>query len=135
MRSHLFVLPLLAVCLGVAGGCQKLNYEKSHKLEAHSLYDIEFSAPTYQQKVSVTIMPEASAVSAYLCKEADKDKVKNAIDTGKPPPAELLLASKVSEGAVEPYSFEATVPRGTAYVLVLKGGKKATEVKVKLVGR
>jgi hypothetical protein len=135
MRSPLFVLPLMAFCLSVAGGCQKLNFEKSYQLEPHGLQEVIFSAPAYQQKVSVTITPASSAVSAYLCKEGDVNQVKSALDADKQPPEALLIASRASKGAAEPYSLEATIPAKTGYALVLKGSGQATEVKVKLVGR
>ena len=126
---------LLTLMLLVSIGCQPLKYEKTFNLMPLETKDITFSAPSYAQKVMVTITPTNTGVSAYLCKSVDYPQVNKALDSEKEPPASLLLGSRVSKSGAESYSFEATVPAKTEYILALKNSKKTTEVKVLLVGR
>ncbi len=136
MRTRFSLLALLAALLA-ATGCQKLNYSKTVSVPMAVVREgIIFSPPAYEQKVTVTIEPQSAAVSAYLIKSSNQEAVEKFLDTNKEVPADLLLGSKVSKGDnPETYSFEATVPAKIEYVLLLKGGKKSTEVKVKVVGR
>jgi hypothetical protein len=136
VRIRLSALLLLAALLAAAAGCQKLTYEKTIHLDPGEVYEIEFSAPSYQQKVTVTIDPKTSGVSAYLLKSSDKAAVKGVLNKvkGGEPPASALLASRVSSGGPEKYTFEATAPAKTEYMLLLKSSK-STDVTVKLVGR
>lgn len=126
--------PLLALPLLLAG-CQRLNYESTLTLEPLSVREIAFSPPAYTQRLTVTITPTNTGVSSYLVKSADKTQVDRALQAEKEPAASLLLGSRVSKGAAETYSFDASVPAKTEYVLMLKGGPKSTEVKVKVAGR
>lgn len=128
-------LTLLATLLFTAAGCQRLNYKSSFKLEPLTVREVDFSAPAYEQRVTVTITPTNGAVSGYLIKSADKTAVGEALDREKDPAASLLLGSRVSKGGAETYSFDATVPAKTPYSLLLKADKKSTEVKVSVVGR
>jgi hypothetical protein len=130
---------LLAVALLVglfAAGCQKLSFEKTMEVPMGIVAaGLEFSPPTYKQSVTVTIEPQSASVSAYLVKTEEKDAVEKALFSDKEPPAAAVLGSRVSTGATETYSFDATVPAKQGYTLLLKGNKKkSTEVKVKVVG-
>jgi hypothetical protein len=133
MRSRLAIVSLVALLSLV--GCQKLNFEKTYNMQPLEVRDLIFTAPAYQQKVTVTITTTTAGVSSYLCKEDDQTRVMLSLNADKQPPASLLLGSRVSEHGAESYQFEATVPAKTPYVLLLKAGKQATEVKVKVVGR
>jgi hypothetical protein len=134
MRNRAGALAVLAAVL-LAGGCQKLNVEKTITLDPIDIHEIDVDPPAYQQKVTVTITPTSGPVSAYLCTEANKQVVKNALGRDKAPPADKVLGSRESKGGPEAYTFEATVPAKTAYSLLLKGGGKKTEAKIKLTGR
>jgi hypothetical protein len=134
MRNRPFLLFVLAALL-LAGGCQKLNFEQTISLKPIVVKEYSFDAPAYQQKVTVTVAPVTTGVSAYLCKESDKDAVERALQAEKEPAASQLLGSRVSKGGPDTYSFDATIPAKTSYTLFLKGGPKETEVKLKVVGR
>jgi hypothetical protein len=134
MRKRSGAVVVLAALL-LVGGCQKLNFEQTLTLKPTEVKPYLFDAPAYEQKVTVTVTPTATGVSAYLCRESDHEKVALQLEAEKEPQAALLLGSRVSKGAAETYSFDATVPAKTPYALLLKGGGKVTEVKVKLVGR
>lgn len=135
MRKSGWLMVLVAGLLSVTAGCQRLNYQKTFTLTPLIVQQIDFSEPAYAQKLAVTIQPTTGSVSAYLVKSADAERVERALQSDKEPPASLLLASRVSRGAAEEYTFEATVPAKTAYTLLLKGGSKPTEVKVSVIGR
>jgi hypothetical protein len=137
MHTRFAVLALVAGIL-VASGCQKLNFEKTYNVGQNLVSEqIIFSAPAYDQKVTVTIEPVSGPVSAYLMKSSDHKAVDDALNHQKEPSPSLLLGSRVSpkNGPAEAYSFDATVPAKTEYVLLLKAGLKSTEVKVKVVGK
>jgi hypothetical protein len=133
MRTRLSVLFVLAGLLMTAG-CQRLNYDKSFSLQPMSTQQIDFDPPSYSQKLSVSITPDKAGVSAYLIKTADKAAVLKVLDAEKEPEASQLLASKVSKGAAETYTLDASVPAKTGYTLILKT-VKPTDVKVKVTGR
>jgi hypothetical protein len=132
MLSRLSVL--IAPALLVAG-CQKLADERTVKVAPMDIYKISFSAPSYKQKVTATVAPEGAAVSAYLVKDSDVEAVEKALNAEKEPEGAPLLSGKVSKGDPETYTLEAEAPAGTAYTLILKGGAKQAEVKLKVVGR
>lgn len=134
MPTRLLAL-LLFAALALTAGCQRLNYKSSPKLDPLTVHAIDFTAPAYEQRLTVSVAPVNAGVSAYLIKSADKEAVSQALDAEKEPAASLLLGSRVSKGAAETYTFDATVPAKTPYSLLLKGGKKSTEVKVSVVGR
>jgi hypothetical protein len=98
---------------------------------------IIFSAPAYEQKVTVTIEPKSAPVSAYLIKSSDEKAVVVALLREKQPAPSLLLGGRAApnKGPAKAYSFDATVPAKTEYILLIKGGLKSTEVKVKVVGK
>jgi hypothetical protein len=128
----------VAVTLGLLAlsGCQKLNYEKKHSLPATSSVPVEFDAPRYNQKLTVTVKPTAAPVSAYLCTKDNLEKVDRiATLTKKEPGSDLVLGGAKGKGPDEEISFEATVPAKTEFVLLLVNHGKTNEVSVKVVGR
>ena len=135
MRSTKGTMLLLAALLVGLAGCQKLNYSKTFTLGPGNMEDLHFDPPAYNQRVTVTIAPTNGAVSAYLVKESDFDKVSASLKRNAEPAASLVLGSRVSRGVAEEYSFEASVPAKTEYALVIKCDMKQTDVKVTVVGR
>jgi hypothetical protein len=126
-------LAFLLAALLLAGGCQRLNFERSVELNALATHVFEFDPPRYEQKVAVTVTPVEGPVSAYLVKASEVKAVEKALNDNKDLPA--VLASKESKEKAEEYTLEATVPAKTAYALVLYPTKKRTNVKVKVIGR
>jgi hypothetical protein len=94
-----------------------------------------FDAPEAEPKLTVSIAPKAGGVSAYLFKESDGDRVENAVNAEREPPAKLLLAGKKSEDAAKTYTLKATIPAKTSYTLLLKVVAKETDAWIKVVGR
>jgi hypothetical protein len=135
MRKAGWVALLVGAVLAPAAGCQRLNYHKTFSLGPLVVQELEFSAPAYAQKVTVTITPTSAGVSAYLVKASDMEAVGRSLQVDKEPAASLLLGSRVSKGQPETYSFEATVPAKTEYALLLKNSAKSTQVQVSVVGR
>lgn len=128
-------LAIVVLLIALTAGCQRLNYKSTFTLKPTEVETRYFDAPAYHQKVQVTIAPTATGVSAYLIKEDDEIAVRMKLQADKEPEASKLLGGRVSRGAPETYSFEATVPSKTKYCLYLKGGSQATDVTVTVVGR
>lgn len=124
-------------CLVLLAGCQRLNFESTYKVGPGEVKPLEFDPPRYAQKLSVTVTPTAAPVSAYVVKKGDVDAVEKALYAQKEPSASLLLGSRVSSGTeAETYSFDASVPPGTEYSLLLSNqSRKPTDVKVQVKGR
>jgi hypothetical protein len=125
------------VMVVLLAGCQRLNYEKDHTVKATGPTVLEFDAPRYEQKLTVTIRPSNAACSAYIGKQDDQSAIENALNAGKEPAASMLFGSRSSKGKTpEEYSFDATVPAKVPYVLLLRTeGFKDNLVNVKVVGR
>jgi hypothetical protein len=136
MRSRFLALAVLGSLL-TTNGCQKLNVEKTVNVQMGIPQEaFTVDPPRYQQKVTVTVEPQAASVSAYLIKSEEKDAVEKALQSDKDPPDAAVLGSRISKGDTEIYSFDATVPAKQGYTLMLKGNKKkSTDVKIKLVGK
>ena len=130
-------LILCSLVLASLAGCQRLSWSATNPdLGPKGVATYEFSAPAYEQRVTVSVKPDDAAVSAYLVKESDKDAVAKILDAiSSEPPANLVLGSRASEGEPETYSFDATVPAKVPYVLFLRGGKKTTSVNVTVTGK
>jgi hypothetical protein len=129
---------LVAVALGLAAlsGCQKLSHEQTLSLDAHSSKALEFGAPRYNQKVTVTVKPTSGPVSAYLCTLDNKQQVEDALMRDKEPDAATVLGSAKGQGTDAEITFEATVPKQTEFALVVNNpGKTKNEVTAKVVGR
>jgi hypothetical protein len=119
----------------MATGCQRMKEERTVTIAPGGSHALEFSAPSYSQKVTVTVSPSGGSVSAYLVKTSEFSAVDSALDVGKPPPADAVFARKESKDQAEEYSLEATIPAKTEYTLLLRAGPKGADVKVKVVGR
>lgn len=125
------------VLLVLTAGCQRLNHEKEIDLEQFTVYKAMFDAPTYNQKVTATIEPKDSAVSAYLVTDANLKAVEKALQENTAPDAKLALAQKTAKRGdpKENFTIEASVPAKTAFALVLYTPQKNTKVKFKVVGK
>jgi hypothetical protein len=130
------LFPGVTLVLVALSGCQRLNYEKTHSLPATSSLPLEFDAPRYSQKLTVTVKPTAGPVAAYLCAKENYEKVDRlATLTNKEPPGDLVFGGARGKGDDEEISFEATVPAKTEFVLLLVNHGKKNEATVKVVGR
>lgn len=127
---------IAALILTIATGCQKLNYEQSFQLTMGEVREVEFTAPTFSQKVTAVITPSKGPVSAYLAKKENGEAIRKVLDrVGQEPDASQVLASKKASEKAEPITLEATVPGKTPYILLLRAGKASTDVRVSLKGR
>jgi hypothetical protein len=134
MRSTapLALAPLVSLLLGISG-CQRLDADRTVKLEPSQVHAILFDAPRSDQKVSVTMSSPGAPVEVYLLLEKDREAAVQSLEQGKRPAKEQILASK---DKAEEATLEATVPAKSGYAVLLnsKAGKTA-EVKVKVAGR
>jgi hypothetical protein len=129
MRSLIRVLPFLGLCLflGVSG-CQKLNVEKSYKMNPGEVQILVVDAPSRDQDVAVAITSSGS-VDVYIAKEADANEANDKIV----PPKNPIASKQKVEGKD---TLSAKVPAKTAYgVVLLNAQKKNTDVTVKLTGK
>jgi hypothetical protein len=127
------VAGLACLLLLSLAGCQPLNQSGKFTLyptkEPFKL--VEVSAPTSEQKVSVTVTA-TQPVSAYLCIQDNVDKVQHGtFDRTNGPKADLLLGSGRNQKEI---SFDAVVPAKQAFTLIVTGDKEA-EVTYKIVSR
>ena len=128
---------ILAVALLALAGCQKLNYSNTPEIKLGEVWSASFSAPTYEQKVHVSIEPENCSVSAYLVKESDAQAIEEALSANREPDPRKILAGKTFKrtDSRQDYNFDATVPAKTPYRLFINGGARSTKVKIKVVGQ
>jgi hypothetical protein len=126
----LSVYALLAGLL-LLSGCQPLKENREVDLAGHEAKPILFSAPRYDQKLTVEAHSPGKPVSVYLVKDADTEKTVNALLNGKTPAGALASQEKA-----EDVSFTGTVPAGTDFALVVfNPGKDLAKVKLKVTGR
>jgi hypothetical protein len=114
-------------------GCQRLNYEKTFHLEATAVQPIEFSAPTYAQKLTVQVSSPGAPVTVYVVRVVqpeDATAAQTQMETNQAPADPLAGKEKAEE-----INLETTVPAKTAYMLLIRADKKAAEVRVKVTGR
>jgi hypothetical protein len=111
-------------------GCQRLNDERTVNLPLGSLSAIEYSAPRYEQKVTVTASSPGAPVTVYLVRKEESEAAQRLVDGGKAPTTPLAGKEEAEE-----ITLEATVPPKTAYVVILRADKKNAEVKLKVIGR
>jgi hypothetical protein len=125
-----FGLVLLAGLLAAAG-CQPLNDKRDVKLDRGEARSVLFSAPRYDQKVTVEAHSPGNPVSVYLVKDSEREKTELLLTNRQTP--KDALASKAN---AEEISLTATVPAGTEFAVVLcNQGKGETTVKLKVTGR
>jgi hypothetical protein len=114
-----------------AAGCQPLNDKRDVKLNPHEARSVLFSAPRYDQKVTVEAHSPGNPVSVYLVKSSEQEKTELMLTNGQTPKDALASQTKA-----ESVSFTATVPAGTEFAVVLYNhGKGETTVKLKVTGR
>jgi hypothetical protein len=119
----------LPVCALLLAGCTRLDFEHTYDLEGPVTQKVEWDAPKYEQKLTVTVSAE-EPVSVYLVKEDDKEKAMNALTADKEP--EGALASKVNAKEI---TLQATVPAKTAAAVLIRNRANKNRVKVKVTGR
>jgi hypothetical protein len=120
----------LLVCLALAPGCQRLNDERTVQVGAGEAYKVEFDPPRSEQQVTVTLTSPGVPISAYLVKREDSAQAMDAALGGKAPASALDGKEKGEE-----ITLSATIPAKTGFAVVIKGGSKKAEVKIKTVGR
>jgi hypothetical protein len=131
VRPRNGLLSALAAALLLAAGCQRLNDERSVHVMAGNIHEIGYSAPRYQQKLTVNVSSPGAPVTVYLVREGDESTAaQNKMNAGKEPVAPFAGKEKA-----EDITLEATIPAGTAYVLLIRSDKKNADVKVKVTGR
>lgn len=127
---RLRIAGLLVVLAGLTG-CQRLSYDKSYDLEPLETRTLDFDAPRYQQKLKVEITSAGVPLSAYLVKSADKEAAEREMDGRKAPAGSLGGQDKS-----ETISFEAAIPAGTGFCLIVKNTtSKKAQVQIKVNGR
>jgi hypothetical protein len=135
MRPTAIVASVVFLALS---GCAPLNHETTAKslLPGEVRPALDIDGPTYEQKLTVSIKSDKSGVAAYLVKKSDEAEASKALNAIKgEPKEEILLGSHKAGDGPDDYTFEATVPAKTRYVLLLRGGKTTNDVAVKVVGR
>lgn len=130
------IVPVVVALLLLAG-CQRLNEQRTVDLKFGTNHRLDFTGPSYKQKIEVTVTPKDAPVSVYLIKSEDVEKVEDAVNRKKEPPKDSVLDGKtVSEkDKAESYTLTAEVPAKTPYSLFFAGPRKSTSVDVKIVGR
>ena len=122
---------LLGCCL--AGGCQRLDTERTLNLEPTQSHALLFDAPRSEQQVSVTIHSPGAPVEVYVVLEKNREQAMQTLEQGRRPAKEQLLASK---DKAEEATLETTVPARNAFAVLLNSkASKAAQVKVKVTGR
>jgi hypothetical protein len=124
LRGCLFLAVLLTL-----PGCGRLNYETTVPLGAGEIQALRIDAPRREQKVSVTVTSAGSPVDVYVILEKDKAAAEEALLDRKKPAASLAGTMKVQEA-----TLQATIPANTAFVVLLGGANKPSQVKVKVTG-
>jgi hypothetical protein len=111
-------------------GCGRLGYETTVQLGAGEVQALSIDAPRSEQKVSVAVTSSGSPVDVYAVVEKDKEAAKEALLDRRKPAAFLAGQAKTQDATVE-----ATVPGHTAFVILVGGASKPTQVHVKVMGR
>ena len=119
---------LLAALL--LASCQPIKVEKSLSIFGGGVEALIFDAPRYDQKLNVQVSSPGAPVSVFLVRESEMDKAREEMERGKPPATSLA-----GKAGAEEITLDATVPSGTAYVLLIRADKMKAEAKVKLTGR
>lgn len=110
--------------------CQRLNDERTLTLPAGGIQTIEYSAPRYAQKLTISVNSPGAPVSVYLVKQEESETARNRMDASKAPDAPMAGKENAEE-----INLEAIVPATTAYTLLIRADKKRAEVRVKVTGR
>lgn len=120
----------LGLALLVVIGCgQRLNVEKTIKLDVGDVNEISVDAPSGEQKVSVEVSSSASEINVYVVLEENLAHVKANVQS--PDPAKVLAG----KAKIKEETLEATIPAGKKYAVVIGAARKPTEVKLKVVGK
>jgi hypothetical protein len=130
MKTRFGLSFVFAAVLSSLSGCQRLNDERTVSVPLGTIQAIGYSAPRYEQKLTIQVNSPGAPVTVYLVREEDSNTAQNQLDGSKPPTAPLAGKEKVEEA-----TLEATVPAKTGFVLLIRADKKKAEVKVKVTGR
>jgi hypothetical protein len=121
----------LLTLVATLAGCQRLSYEKEHKLEGFAVKTIEFDAPRYEQKLALEVKSPGAPVSVYVVKKDVADKAETTIMSGKAPEGALGGKDKTEDATVD-----VTVPANTAFTVILYNTQKnEANAKLKVSGR
>ena len=130
MKARLCLVLFLSAMPPLLTGCQRLNDERTVSVSLGDPYSIEYSAPRYEQKVTIQVSSPGAPVSAYLVAEPDRQAAQLLLNQKKTPEKSLAGKEKAEE-----FTLEATVPAKTAFVLLIRADKKEAQVRVKATGR
>ena len=126
----------LAALLCLAGCGGKLKFDATaDDIPAFGTKAWEIDGPSGQQRVTVAVKPSKGSLTAYLVKDTDKEAAYKELDKAKPALASEILLGSGGNDSSDEFSFEATVPAKTAYVLILRAGKKQAGATVSIVGK
>lgn len=124
------------VCLGVlctllvASGCQKVNEQRTMKLEPGDTKAVQIGGPDREQQVTVTVNVSGSPVDVYVA--LDKEAVNQSGEAQVPKNA-LSKEMKVQGDK----TLSAKIPAKSAYAVVVNnppGGKEAN-ISLKIEGK
>jgi hypothetical protein len=127
--QHRFVLALCftGIALLVPGCQRRLNLDKTVTLTAGGIeVPAIVDGPRRDQKVRVSVT-SAVPVNVDVVLEGNRAAVMEALQAGKRPTADQVLASKER---LQADAVSATIPAGKEFAVVLSGATKQTEVKV-----
>jgi len=114
----------------LTAGCQRLNEERTMSLLPGESKHLIFSAPAYEQKLTVQVSSPGAPVSAWLVRESDSEAAQDQLQKNKSPDAPLAGKEKA-----EDITLDTTIPAKTGYILFIRAEQKRAEVKVKVTGR
>jgi hypothetical protein len=120
---------LLALVTALAG-CNKVADEKTVSIDGDEVKKLQIDPQKSDLKLTVTGQSADVPVNACVVLQEDEDASMLPLSQGKEPPK--ALASAVAK---KDFTLEATLPANKAGTVLLSGGGKKAEVKVKIVGR
>ncbi|GIW79835.1 MAG: hypothetical protein KatS3mg105_1642 [Gemmatales bacterium] len=118
-------LPLLFL----VGGCQKLSFKQTVKLEPMARWRANFDPPTYDQDVTVEIKTQGSNIAAFLGYTADVEQAVAAQAHPKNPIAQTLNIDGTA-------TLKGKIDAKKAFsVLLINSGSSPAEVTVNVSGK
>ncbi len=122
----------MLVCLSLTfAGCNRpLNYEKTANLPVGQIKSFPVTAPSYQQKITLSFKSTETPVDVYIALDRDLDAAVDAIGNYKTPQNVLASKLKAKEG-----TLEATIPAKTGFGGIVANATKDTTVEVKITGK
>jgi hypothetical protein len=119
----------------LAAGCGKINVERTMSLDGGEFKVISVDPPRSEQKISVTVNSSGAPIDAYVVLEGDENAAlkiaEDTIRSSKPLSSALDGKQKFTEA-----SLNATIPAKKGFsILLLNGGTKKADVKIKITSR